>query len=271
MTLPRGPGAGNSGAPIPALVVGDAAQVLLEAAGAWRRPLILCDRVAELSRSLERTELGAVLIQTRDADGTPVPAGIRSWVAGNHQVPIIVLTGGSAGALREILDLTAAGGDVRLVLHPRADFVAVLGRLLAEPELPHPGAVPSLLRGVVLAAPPAIQPELTLGVYHAWPHPNVAAWAATVGITRQALNRRLGMAGLHEASVVLQYFTAAEIAIRLTRGLRLREIAAAMGRPDERSLRRRLVLLRVKAESLRDEADFRALIPRVAAGIRRHL
>lgn len=269
MTPADNPGPESGVQSIPALVVGDAARVLLAAASEWRQRLILCDRITELLRWLKTGPTTAVVIQTRDADGAPVPAGIRSWVARNTGIPIIMLTGGSAGALREILDLSSAGADVRLVLYPRHDATAVLDRFLDSTELPHYGAVPSLLRGVVLAAPPSIQPELTLAAYHAWPRPSVQDWAATVGLTRQALNRRLAAAHLHEARLVLGFFSASEIAIRLTRGFRFKDLAAEMGRPDERSLRRRLALLGVRPELLRDEADFRALIPRVAAGIRR--
>jgi hypothetical protein len=166
-----------------------------------------------------------------------------------------------------MLDLSAAGGDVRLALRPRDDPSAALDRLLAV-ATPHPGAVPALLRGVVLSAPAPIQPELTLAVYHAWPRPSVRAWAESLGLTRQALNRRLGAARFGKASLILHHFSAAEIAVRLIQGIRLKEIAAAMGRPDERSLRQRLARLGTRPEYLRDEADFRALIPRIAAGIR---
>jgi hypothetical protein len=185
----------------------------------------------------------------------------------NSRIPVLVWTAGSAGALSEILDLSLAGGDVRLILRPRDDPAAVLDRLLIASSPIDPGAIPALLRGVVVSAPPLIQPELTLAAYHAWPDPRVQVWARTLSLTRQALNRRLGAVGYEKASVILGHFSAAEIAVRLTQGTRLRDIAAAMGRPDERSLRRRLARLETRPEYLRDEADFRALIPRIAAGI----
>ncbi|MGH7187464.1 MAG: hypothetical protein ACREIB_14445, partial [Pseudomonadota bacterium] len=121
----------------------------------------------------------------------------------------------------------------------------------------------------VLGAPAPIQPDLTLATYHAWPHPSVRAWADSLQVTPQALNARLGGAQYATASVVLDSFSAAEIAIRCTLGIRLKEIAAAMGRLDDRSLRRRLGRLGCRAEHLRDEADFRALIPRIVAAVRR--
>jgi hypothetical protein len=269
MTLPSSSGLGRDADAIPAIVVGDPARLAIGRAGAWRERLTLYDRVDQLRQRLEHTSPPAILIETRDADGVPVPAAIRSWVARNSRVPIVVLTAGSRSAFREILDLTAAGGDVRLVLHSRGDVPSTLDRLLGAAAVPWPGAVPSLLRGVVLAAPATIQPELTLAVYHAWPDPGVQSWASAVGLTRQALDQRLAKAHVRNASVVLQYFSAAEIAIRLTRGMKLREIALAMGRQDPRSLRRRLSLLGTRPELLRDEADFRALIPKVATGIQR--
>jgi hypothetical protein len=121
----------------------------------------------------------------------------------------------------------------------------------------------------VLTASESIQPELTLAAHHAWPNPSVRVWSESLGLTRQALDGRLKAAGYATARVVLDYFSAAEIAIRLTQGMRLRDIAAAMGRPDERSLRRRLDHIASKPEQLRDEADFRTLIPRIATAIRR--
>jgi hypothetical protein len=266
---PSGVEGARSGAdPIPALIVANGGRRRLSADARWRERLLFIDRIADLKRQLERP-VSAVLTETRDADGAPVPAAIRSWVESNRRVPVIVWTGGSRIALREILDLTAAGGDIRLLLHLRDDLVLALERLLAGPSVPHPGAVPALLRAVVLTAPAMIQPELTLAAYHAWPRPGVRAWAESLKLTRQALNRRLGAVRCGTASVVMDHFSAAEIAIRLTLGIRLRDLAAEMSRPDDRSLRRRLALLGSRPEQLRDEADFRALIPRIAAGVRR--
>ncbi len=94
-------------------------------------------------------------------------------------------TAGGEAALREVLDLAAAGADVRLVLR-RGDYLAVaLDRVLAPPSPPHPGAVPALMRGVVLAAPAPIQPDLTLAANHAWQHPSVHAWADCLQVTPQ--------------------------------------------------------------------------------------
>jgi hypothetical protein len=262
------PGVSSVTGKIPALLVADTGRRLAATDRVAGR-LVFCNRVAELHRLLDRDLVAAIIIETRDADGVPVPAAIRGWVERNPDIPVIVWTAGSASALREILDLSAAGGDIRLVLRPRDDLTSVLDRLLGSPTPPHPGAVPALLRGVVLPANASIQPELTLAVYHAWPRPRVKAWAESVGLTRQALNRRLHAAHFGTASLVLHHFSAAEIAIRLTQGVRLKDIAAAMGRPDERSLRRHLSRLGARPEHLRDEADFRALIPRIAAGIRR--
>ncbi len=266
MTHPATAVAGSEPGLIPALVVADGGR-RLALSEHWGGRLLFYDRVAELKRRLEEQPVAAVLIETRDADGKPVPAALRGWVQRNPRVPIIVWTAGGESALREILDLSAAGGDVRLILRPRDDPSAALDRFLAPASL-HPGAVPALLRGVVLPAPQAIQPELTLAAYHAWPQPSVQAWADSLGLTRQALNRRLGAARFGKASLVMHHFSAAEIAIRLTQGIRLKEIAAAMSRWDERSLRRRLSRLGVRPEHLRDEADFRALIPRIAESIR---
>jgi hypothetical protein len=114
-----------------------------------------------------------------------------------------------------------------------------------------------------------IQPDLTLAAYLAWPHPSVHAWAETLRCTRQALNARLSGAHFATASVVLDVFSAAEIAIRCTLGIRLRQIAATMGRPDDRSLRRRLARVGSRPEALKDEADFRSLIPRILEAVRR--
>ena len=266
MTHPATAVAGSEAGLVPTLVVGNGRRRLTVPVR-WAQRLLFCERVAELQRLLEEQPIAAVLIETRDADGAPVPAFIRGWVQRNTRVPVLVWTAGSASALSEILDLSAAGGDVRLILRPRDDPAAALDRVLAQSP-PHPGAVPALLRRVVVPAPPLIQPELTLAVYHAWPDPRVQVWARALGLTRQALNRRLGAVHYEKASVVLDHFSAAEIAIRLTQGMRLKDIAAAMGRPDERSLRRRLARLDARPEFLRDEADFRALIPRIAAGVR---
>lgn len=233
----------------------------------WQSRLLFCERIAELQRLLEVQPVAAVLIETRDAEGTPVPAALSGWAQRSSGIPIVVWTAGGESALREILDLSAAGGDVRLILRPRDDPSAALDSLLA-PDSHQPGAVPALLRGIVLPAPWQVQPELTLAVYHAWPQPSVQVWADALGVTRQALNRRLGTARFAKAGLILYHFSAAEIAMRLIAGARLKAIATAMGRPDERSLRQRLARLGTRPEYLRDEADFRALIPRIAAGIR---
>jgi hypothetical protein len=245
------------------LIVGVEERRRLALAGPLGKRLLFFDRVELLCRRLEGEDIAAVVIETRDADGFPVPAAIRRWVEGNPRALVVVWTAGGDAALREVLDLAVAGADVRLVLRRRDDLGVVLDRLLMPAARPHPGAVPALLRGVVLAAPASIQPELTLGAYHAWPHPSVQAWAESLRVTRQALNARLGAAHYASARVVLDCFSAAEIAIRCTLGTRLKYVAAAMGRLDDRSLRRRLGRLGCRPEQLRDESDFRALIPRI--------
>jgi hypothetical protein len=227
------------------------------------------DRADLLCQSLDGDSASAVIIETRDVDGFPVPAAIRTWIERNPLVSVIVWTRGGDAALREVLSLAAAGADVRLVLRQREDLAVAMERLFARPGLPHPGAVPALLNRVVLSAPGAIQPDLTLATYLAWPYPSVHAWAETLHRTRQALNARLSAAHFATASVVLDAFSAAEIAIRCTLGTKLRHIAAAMGRPDERSLRRRLARLGCRPEALRDEADFRSLIPRIVEAVQR--
>lgn len=267
MTLPATAVAGRGSGSIPALIVDDGGKRRTAFAERWQSRLLFCERIAELKRLLEARPLAAVLIETRDAEGAPVPAALSGWAQRSSGVPIVVWTAGGESALREILALSAAGGDVRLILRPRDDPSAALDSLLA-PDSHQPGAVPALLRGIVLPAPGQIQPELTLAVYHAWPQPSVQAWADALGVTRQALNRRLGTARFAKAGLILYHFSAAEIAIRLIAGVKLKAIATAMGRPDERSLRQRLARLRTRPEYLRDEADFRALIPRIAAGIR---
>jgi hypothetical protein len=263
------PAMGIGTGPVPILIVADAERRRLAMPGPLRERLLFYDRIDVLRQRLENDAVAAVVIETRDADGFPVPAAIRLWVERNPLVPVIVWTAGGDAALREVLDLAAAGADVRLVLRRRDELGVVLDRLLEPASPPHPGAVPALLRGVVLAAPSAIQPDLTLATYHAWPHPSVHAWADSLHVSRQALNARLGAAHYAPASVIMDSFSAAEIAIRCSLGIKLKRIAAAMGRLDDRSLRRRLGRLGCKPEQLRDEADFRALIPRIAEAVRR--
>jgi hypothetical protein len=250
------------------LIVGVEERRRLALAGPLGKRLLFYDRVDLLCRRLEGEGIAAVVIETRDADGFPVPAAIRSWVEGNPRALVIVWTAGGNAALREVLDLAVAGADVRLVLRRRDDLGVVLDRLLTPASIPHPGAVPALLRGVVLAAPAPIQPELTVATYHAWPHPSVRGWADSLQVTPQTLNARLSAAHCATASIVLDSFTAAEIAIRCTLGIRLKNIAAAMGWLDDRPLRRRLGRLGCRAEELRDEADFRTLIPRIVEAVR---
>jgi len=255
--------------PVPVLIVADEERRRLAMAGPLGKRLLFYDRVDLLRRRLEGEDIAAVVIETRDADGFSVPVAIRGWVERNPRRLVIVWTAGGDAALREVLDLAVAGADVRLVLRGRDDLGVMLDRLLTPPLPPHPGAVPALLRGVVLAAPALIQPELTLAAYHAWPHPSVHAWAESLRVTRQALNARLGAAHYAPASIIMDSFSAAEIAIRCTLGIKLKYIAAAMGRLDDRSLRRRLGQLGCRPEQLRDDADFRALLPRLAEGVRR--
>jgi hypothetical protein len=255
--------------PVPVLIVADEERRRLAMAGPLAKRLLFYDRVDVLRPRLDDDSVAAVVIETRDADGLPVPAAIRSWVARNPRALVIVWTAGGDAALREVLELAAAGADVRLVLRRRDDLGVVLDRLLTPASRPHPGAVPALLRGVVLAAPASIQPELILAAYHAWPHPSVHAWAESLQVTPQALNARLAAAQCATASVVLESFSAAEIAIRCTLGIRLKDIAAAMGKLDDRSLRRRLGRLGCRPEQLRDEPDFRSLLPRIVAAVRR--
>lgn len=262
------PGAGIGPGPVPVLIVAEEERRRLAMPGSGHERLLFYDRIDRLCPRLQGDAVAAVVIETRDADGLPVPAAIRGWVGRNPLVPVVVWSAGGDAALREVLDLAGAGADVRLVLRGRDDLGVALDRLLA-PSPPHPGAVSALLRGVVLAAPPSIQPELAMAAYHAWPYPSVHAWAGALLVTPQALNARLGTAHYATASVVLAAFTAAEIAIRLTLGVRLKDIATAMGRLDDRSLRWRLRRLGYRAEQMRDAADFRALIPRVVAAIRR--
>jgi hypothetical protein len=222
-----------------------------------------------LNQRLAQDVVGAVVIETRDADGFPVPATIQPWVADHPHLPVVVWTGGGEATLREVLALTAGGGDIRLILRGRDDLALTVERILTQPTQLHPGAVPALLRHVVAPAPWVIQPDLTLAAYHAWPHPSVSAWALSLHVTRQALNARLGAAHFATARVVLDVFSAAEIAIRCAIGYRIRHIAEIMGRLDDRSLRRRMRLLGARPEQLRDESDFRALIPLIVERVNR--
>lgn len=254
---------------IPVLIMADEERKGLALIGPLGKRLLFYDRADQLALRLERSLVTAVVTETRDTDGFPVPAAIRKWVERNPRALVVVWTAGAETALREILDLAAAGADVRLALRWRDDLGVVLDRLLTPAIRPPAGAVPFLLRGIVLGAPWAIQPELTLAAFHAWPHPSVRAWADSLHITRQALNARLAAAHYARASTVMDCFSAAEIAIRCIRGDKLKQVAAAMGRLDDRSLRRRLARLGCRREGLQDEADFRALIPRVADAIRR--
>ena len=48
--------------------------------------------------------MAAVLIETRDAEGTPVPAALSGWAQRSSGVPIAVWTAGGESALLEILD-----------------------------------------------------------------------------------------------------------------------------------------------------------------------
>ncbi len=268
-TLALPPGAEVAAGPVPVLIVADGERRRLEMAGPLGERLLFYRRIDLLRQRLDGDPVAAVVIETRDADGSPVPNAIRAWVERNPLVPVIVWTAGGEAALREILELAAAGADVRLVLRRHDDLAVALERLFVVPSPPHPGAVPALLRGVVLAAPAPIQPDLTLAAYHAWPRPGVHAWADSLQVTPQALSARLSAARYATASVIMDSFSAAEIAIRCTRGIKLKHIAAAMGRLDERSLRRRLGRLGCKPEQLRDEADFRALIPRIVEAVKR--
>ena len=252
-----------------ALIVADGERKRLEVPGRLGERLRFYDRVGAMLSSLAYEPVSAVVIETRDADGTPVPIAIREWVESNPLALVVVWTAGGSTALREVLDLAAAGADVRLALRRRDELALVLDRLLGPPAPPHQGAVPALLRGVVRAAPATIQPELTLAAYHAWPRPRVHAWADALQVTRQGLNARLSSTGFATASAVLDAFSAAEIAIRCSLGMKLKDVAAAMGRLDDRSLRRRLGRLGCRVEQLRDEADFRALIPRIGEVVRR--
>jgi len=261
--------AGLGAGPIPALIVTDDERRRLEMMGPVRERLIFCDRNDQLRKRLEGGSPPAVVIETRDADGYPVPAAIRAWVERHPGIPIVVWTAGGEGALREVLDLAAAGGDVRLILRRRGHLATALDNLIALPSQSHPGAVPALLRGVVLGAPSSIQPELTLAAYHSWPQPSVRSWAESLHVTRQTLNARLGAASFAAPSIILDCFSAAEIAMRCTLGIKLKQIAVAMGKRDERSLRYRLGLLGCRPEELNDEADFRALIPRIVEAVKR--
>ena len=255
--------------PIAALIVDYGERRRLQYASPVGERLLFYDRADLLRRRLDGDAVSAAIIETRDVDGFPVPAAIRAWGERHPLVPILVWTAGGEAALREVLALAGAGADVRLVLRHRDDLVSTMERLLAWPMPPHPGATPALLKSVVLTVPEPIQPDLTLAAYLAWPRPSVHAWAESLHLTRQALNARLSAAHFATASVVLDAFSAAEIAIRCTLDIKLRHIAAAMGKLDDRPLRRRLARLGCRPEALRDEADFRSLIPRIVDAIRR--
>lgn len=266
---PAMPAAGPLSGPIAALVVSRVERSRLSMLAPIAERIRFFDQVDALTQQLGREPMSAVVMETRDVDGFPVPVAVQNWVSHNPTVPVLIWTGGGEVALREILALGKLGGDVRLVLRGRDDLALTAERLLISSTDADPGAVPALLQHVVASTPWAIQPDLTLAAYHAWPHPSVARWARSLHVTRQALNARLEAAQVTTASVVLDVFSAAEIAIRCAKGLRLRQIAAGMGRLDDRSLRRRLKRLSAKPEQLRDEADFRALLPRILQALRR--
>ena len=268
-TVGRPTGSGVAVGTIPILVVSEAECKRLQTIPLAGYRLRFCRSVDVLQQFLGIGNVVAVVVEPHDAYGHPVADAIRSWVAEHSLVPIVVWTAGGESALREVLSLSAAGGDVRLVTRGKVDLALTVERLLSPGHPPHPGAVPALLRGVVLPSPVRIQPELVVAAYHAWPHPSVHTWADSMHVTHQALNARLGAAQCASAGVIMDCFSAAEIAIRCSRGCRLKGIAASMGWLDLRPLRRRLRLLDCKPSQLRDEADFRALIPRILDRVRR--
>ena len=267
-TVGRPTGDGVGVGTIPVLVVSEAECQRLQMVPLAGCRLRFCRSVDVLRQFLGAGNVIAIVVEPHDADGRPVADALRSWVAEHSLVPIVVWTAGGEAALRELLSLSAAGGDVRLVTRGKVDLALTVERLFSPGQLPHPGAVPALLRGVVLPSPVRIQPELVVAAYHAWPHPSVQTWADSMHVTHQALNARLSAAQCASAGIIMDCFSAAEIAIRCSRGCRLKVIAARMGWLDQRPLRRRLRLLDCKPSQLRDEADFRALIPRILDRVR---
>ena len=254
---------------IPLLIVSEHERKRLASYDALGRRLVFYDRAEALRQHLESEFVRAVVIETQDCDGVSVATSIRHWVERRPLVPVIVWATVHDAAIQEVLELASAGADVRLVLRGRDELALVLERLFERALLPHRGAIPAILRHVVQHAPQIIQTDLTVGAYHAWPRPSVDTWAESLQITRQALNVRLACAGFAPAVVVIDCFNAAEIAIRCTLGMTLKQIAMAMGRLDDRALRRRLGRLRCRPEDIHGERDFAGLLPRMAEVLRR--
>ena len=254
---------------IPLLIVSEHERKRLAGYDALGEQLVFYDRADALRQRLESEFVRAVVIEPHDCDGVSVATAILGWVERRPLVPVIVWTTVHDAAIREVLELAFAGADVRLVLRGRDELALVVERLFERAFLPHRGAVPAILRHIVQNAPRIIQPDLTVGAYHAWPRPSVDTWAESLQITRQALNTRLACSGFAPAGAVLDCFNAAEIAIRCTHGMKLKQIAMAMGRLDDRALRRRLERLRCCPEDLRSERDFAGILPRMAEALRR--
>lgn len=254
---------------IPLLIVSEHERKRLAGYHALGERLVFYDRADALRQRLESESVRAVVIEPHDCEGASVAAAIRGWVERRPLAPVIVWTTVHDAAIREVLELAFAGADVRLVLRGRDELALVLERLFERALLPHRGAVPAILRHIVQDAPRIIQPDLTVGAYLAWPRPSVDAWAESLQITRQVLNARLACAGFAAAGAVLDCFNAAEIAIRCTHGMKLKQIAMAMGRLDDRALRRRLGRLRCCPDDLRSERDFAGILPRMAEVLRR--
>ena len=254
---------------IPALVVDKAERRRSAGSGSLDGRIALHDRVESLSKWLEINDSSIVVVETRDTEGYPVAGGIRQWIQSAPPRLVIVWTAGGRAALQEILDLACVGAEVRLVLRGRDDLRDTLVELLRTSAFSSGGAVSSLLRGVVRCAPMVVQPELTMGAFHAWPRPSVGAWSKALQLSPQALNARLRGSGCATARVVLDSFTAAEIAFRCSSGIKLKDLAAVMGRSDDRPLRRRLHTLSCRPEHLRDDADFRGLLPRIVETLKR--
>ena len=254
--------------PVVALIVPGAERRELSVPRGWNDGLQLCDTVPRLLELLAGT-VAAVVIEPRDREGRPVSRELLGWVRRHPAEPVIVWMKPTDRSLREVVQLAAAGADVRVILRPHEDLVTEVRGMLASPALPDPGAAPAILRQTVPATPFPVQPTLALAALRAWPHLTVERWALLLDVTPSTVRAHLHDGGLREAHIVADTFTALEVADRLSRGWRLRTVIAAMGVADARPVVRRLKLLGRSPSQIREEGDFRELMARAAAVLRR--
>jgi len=227
-----------------------------------------CVRFAATSNELRSLVAGAddgsliaVLIEARDAVGTPMSALVRQLVSERPSTPVVAICDGAAGLSRDLLDLARAGTH-EVVIRGHGDDGFPLWAAIESGQRTSAGSRTLALIGG--AMPVELKAMLELCVYYPAEARSVSLVARALGVHRKTLVNHCTRAGFPPPGVVINWCRVLHAAVLLSTTTRpVDQIARLLAFPSPSAFRN---VFRRYAETrpgeVRDAAGLRRIVER---------